>query len=332
MQPSQDQMGGTSVSVSDRRERVGWYFYDWANSAFPTTVVAVFLGPYLTTITKAAADADGFVHPLGIPVAAGSFFPFVVSTSVLLQVLFLPILGAIADYSRLKKQLLALFAYLGAFATMGMYFLQGKDYLLGGALFIFANVTFGASVVFYYAFLPEIASPDRRDAVSSTGWAIGYLGGGLLLAANLLLYSRASGFGLSQGDAVRISLASAGLWWALFTLIPLAALRNRQPARALPAGHNYLFAGFRQLRGTLGAARGYPQTLLFLAAYLAYNDGVQTVIALAAQFGQEALGLPISTLTSAILMVQFVAFFGALFFGFLAGIVGAKRSVGFSLV
>src|SRR5512145_52655 len=138
-----------TVAASNRREQVGWYFYDWANSAFSTTVVTVFLGPYLTAITRAAAGPGDLVYPFGIPVSAGSFFPYMVSLSVLLQVLFLPILGAIADYSQRKKELLGMFAYLGAFSTMGMYFLQGTNYLLGGALFLLANFSFGASIVFY---------------------------------------------------------------------------------------------------------------------------------------------------------------------------------------
>src|SRR5438309_11609489 len=155
--------------VSDRRERIGWYFYDWANSAFATTVVTVFLGPWLTTVTKAAADADGFVHPLGIKIHAGSFFPYVVSLSVLAQVVVLPVLGAVADYSQGKKQLLGLFAYLGAGATLGLYFVEGTRYLPGGVLFLVANLSFGASVVVYNAFLPDIASADRRNVVSSYG-------------------------------------------------------------------------------------------------------------------------------------------------------------------
>ena len=319
------------AAASDRREQLSWYFYDWANSAFPTTVVTVFLVPYLTTVAKAAADAQGFVYPLGIPVAAGAFFPYVVSLSVLSQVVVLPILGAIADYSRRKKQLLGLFAYLGALATVGLYFLQGTNYLLGGALFIVANVSFGASVVFYNAFLPEISPPDKRDFVSSMGWALGYLGGGLLLALNLVLVFRASTFGLSTGDAVRISLASAGLWWAIFTIVPLLGLRTRQPARSLPSGRGYVGAGFAQLRDTIAGARAFPQTLLFLSAYLLYNDGIQTVIALSSQFGQEELGLTIATLTSVILMVQFVAFFGALAFNYVAERLGSKRAIMLSL-
>jgi UMF1 family MFS transporter len=318
--------------IDDRREQVGWYFYDWANSAFSTTVVTTFLGPYLTTITNNAADAEGLVYPFGIPVAAGAFFPYMVSLSVLLQVLFLPILGAIADYSHIKKRMLAIFAYTGAFATMGMFFLEGERYLLGGALFLIANLAFGASIVFYNAFLPEIASPDRRDAVSSQGWALGYLGGGILLLLNLILFSNAEAFGLTSGMAVRICLASAGVWWAIFTLIPLARLRTRVPMRRLPPGERYLTVGFKQLAHTFRDLRNYPQTLLFLVAYLLYNDGIQAVIALAAVFGVQELQIPETYLILTILMIQFVAFGGALAFGWLAKRTGAKRAIMLSLV
>lgn len=319
-------------SMSHRREQVGWYFYDWANSAFPTTVVTVFLGPYLTTITKAAAAADGFVYPLGIRVSAGAYYPYLVSLSVLGQVVVLPILGAIADYSQRKKQLLALCAYLGALATAGLYFVQGTRYLLGGSLFLIANVAFGASIVFYNAFLPEIASADERDAVSSKGWALGYLGGGLLLAGNLALFANAERLGVTPAEAVRISLASAGVWWGLFSLIPLATLVSRRAVRPLPSGQRYLTIGFKQLRRTVVSGRRYPHTLLFLLAYLLYNDGIQTVIALTSQFGQEELGLPIATLTLAILMVQFVAMGGSLLFNAIAAAIGNMRAIALSLL
>ncbi len=324
--------GESAVQTYSRREQVGWYFYDWANSAFSTTVVTVFLGPYLTTVTQNAADAAGYVHPLGVTVLADSFFPFMVSLSVLLQVFFLPVLGAIADYTRLKKQMLGFFAYLGAFATMGLYFLNGDNYLLGGSLFLLANLSFGAAMVFYNAFLPDISSPDDRDRVSSQGWALGYLGGGLLLAANLALFLQADRFGLSASHAVRISLASAGIWWAIFTVIPLLALRTRASQRSLQPGERYVTVGFKQLGHTLRNLPQYPQTLLFLVAYLLYNDGIQTVIALSSQFGAQELGLEESSLISLILMVQFVAFGGALLFGYLARWMGAKRAILLSLV
>ena len=322
----------TATPINDRRELFGWYIYDWANSAFYTTVVTVFMGPYLTSIAEAAADANGDVHPFGIKVAAGSFFFYVVSLSVLCQVVFLPLLGAISDYSHLKKQMMALFAYTGSFAAMGLYFLKGDHYLVGGALFLIGNFSIGASIVFYNAFLNDIASPDRRDAVSSTGFAWGYLGGGLLLALNLVFLLKAESLGVSQSHAARICLASAGAWWAVFTLVPLARLERRHTVKSLPPNTTYLTVGFKQLGHMLGGLRHYPQTLLFLVAYLLYNDGIQTVITNSATFGAKELGLSESMLAGTVLVVQFVAFFGAHIFNFIAKRTGTKRAIVISLL
>ncbi len=308
------------------REQRGWYLYDWANSAFVTTGVALFLGPYLTALAKAAADANGLVHPLGISVDARSFWSYLVSLSVILQVLVLPVVGAAADYGHRKKQYLAATAYVGAAAATAMFWLQGSAYLWGGALFILANVSFGASVVVYNSFLPEIAPPEQRDAVSSRGWGIGYIGGGVLLALNLLLYLNAKRIGITDAMAVRISLGSAGLWWALFTIPTLLTLRNRSPKQQSER------AVLGQLRHTLADIRRYPQTMLFLVAYLLYNDAIQAVLALASQFGNDELKIPVSSLTLAILMVQFVGFFGAIGFQWLAAVTGAKRAIAVSLV
>jgi len=315
-----------------QRERVGWYFYDWANSAYITTVVTLLLGPYLTDLAKQAAQAGGFVYPLGIKVYARSYWGYLIALSVILQVVVLPVLGAIADSSHRKKQLLGALAYLGAAATMAMYFLDAGSYLPGGALFLASNLCFGASIVIYNSFLPEIAAPEDRDAVSSKGWGIGYLGGGLLLALNLLLLQRAGALGLTEAEATRISLFSAGAWWALFTIIPMVTLRNRGPGRPPPARGRTLAAGFGQLNETLRDLGNYPQTLTFLLAYLLYNDGIQAVITLAAQFGKDELRIPVSTLALVILMVQFVAFFGAIAFNQVARAAGAKGAVMASLV
>jgi len=306
--------------------------YDFANSAFSTTVVTLFLGPYLTALAKTAADDRGYVYPLGVAADARSYWSYMVSLSVILQVLFLPLVGAIADYGRRKKEVLGATAYLGAAATIGMFFLEGKDYLLGGVLFLIANVSFGASVVIYNSFLPEIAPPADRDTVSSKGFGIGYLGGGLLLALNLILYLKAGKIGLSEAMAVRISLSSAGVWWAVFTIPTLIALHNRGPARAAPGGRSLIGVVLSQLLHTLGEVRRFPQTTIFLIAYLLYNDAIQTVIALASQFGNDELKIPVSQLTLAILMVQFVAFFGAIAFNWLAASISAKRAVVVSLV
>src|SRR5579872_2210168 len=180
-----------------KREQRGWYVYDWANSTFSSTVVTLFLGPYLTVLAKTAADLNGRVHPLGIPVEPRSWWGYLVSLSVVTEVIALPVVGAIADFSAHKKWLLAVLAYTGALATTVMFFVQGGDYLAGGTLFLIANLAFGASIVVYNSFLPDIAPPEQRDAVSSRGWAIGYLGGGLLLALNLALFAKASALGIS---------------------------------------------------------------------------------------------------------------------------------------
>jgi len=295
-----------------RREQRGWYVYDWANAPFHTTVVTVFLGPYLTSVlARQAADAHDLIHPLGIPVAVRAYWGYLVAASVALQIVLLPVAGALADYSHRKKQLLALFAYLGAGATAAMFFLTGSAYLWAGALFLVANTAFGASVVVYNSFLPEIAAPEDRDAVSSKGWAIGYLGGGLLLALNLLLYIRPKALGLDENLAIRIGLGSAGIWWGVFTVIPLLSLRKRQAARRLRQGESALRVTLRQLFRTLSEIRGHPQTLTFLLAYLLYSDAIQTVIALATQFGHDELKISLGPLALAVLMVQFVAFFGS---------------------
>lgn len=322
----------TRTSDSNTSEQRGWYVYDFAQSAFSTTVVTLFLGPYLTALAKSAADAHGMVHPFGIVVDARSYWSYLVSLSVILQVLFLPIIGAVADYGRRKKEVLGTTAYLGAAATMAMFFLQGNRYLLGGVLFLIANVSFGAGVVIYNSFLPEIATRAERDAVSSKGWATGYVGGGFLLALNLILYLNAGRIGMSQEKAVRISLSSAGAWWATFTIPPLIALHNRGPARLLATGQNAITAVSRHLANTLRELRDYPQTMTFMIAFLLYNDAIQTVIALATQFGNDQLKIPMSQLTLAILMVQFVAFFGAMAFNRLAAAINAKRAVVVSLV
>ncbi|WP_308119406.1 MFS transporter [Streptomyces sp. JJ38] len=313
-----------------RREQRGWYWYDWANSVFQTSVLTVFLGPYLTEVAEAAADVDGYVYPLGIPVRDGSYFAYVISASVLLSVLVMPVVGAIADRTGRKKPLLAVCAYTGAAATTAMFFLDGDRYLLGGLLLILANVAYAASVVVYHAYLPQIARPEERDAVSSRGWAFGYGAGSLVLVANLALFLGHESFGIDQGTAVRICLASAGLWWAVFTLVPLRRLRDR-PGE-VSGGRLSIGGGFRQLGHTLRELRSYPLTLMFLLAYLLYNDGVQTVITQASVFGSKELGMEQETLIGAILLVQVLAIFGALGLGRLAERYGAKRTILGSLV
>lgn len=311
-------------------EQRGWYFYDWANSAFYTTVITLFFGPYLTSMAAAAADGRGFVHPFGVPVDARAWWPYVLSVSVVAQIVALPLAGVLSDGSGRRKAQLAIYAFTGAAATMAMGLLSGDRYIAGGLLFVVANLGYGASMVVYNSFLPLIAGPEERDAVSARGWGLGYLGGGLMVALAVALFQRAGALGLSESAAVRLSLAAAGAWWAGFTLIPLAALRDR-PAGA-PARGPILRSAFGQLGRTWGELRRFRQAFLFLIAYLIYNDPIQAVIALASQFGAGELKLSMASLTLAILMVQFVAFPGALLFDRVAARVGSKRALAASLV
>ncbi|OYP18787.1 MFS transporter [Streptomyces sp. FBKL.4005] len=310
-----------------RREQRGWYVYDWACSAYSTSVLTVFLGPYLTSVAEHAADGDGYVHPLGVPVRAGSFFAYSVSLSVIVAVVLMPLVGSAADRTGRKKPLLAAAAYTGAAATTGMFFLDGDRYLLGGVLLVVANAAQSVGMMLYNSYLPQIAPPEQRDAVSSRGWAFGYAAGALVLVADLVLYSAHDSFGLSETAAVRICLASAGLWWGAFALVPLRKLRDRH-ARVAHA----TAPGLRQLAATVRDMRRHPLTLAFLLAYLVYNDGIQTVITQASVYGSEELGLGQSTLIGAVLLVQVLAVAGALAMGRLARAYGAQRTILGSLV
>lgn len=312
--------------------------YDWANSAFITTVGTVLMGPYLTSIAQAAVGENGTIFQLGpLHVTAKSLYADAVSLSVLLQLFLLPVLGAVADYTNLKKRLMAAFCYAGVAATCLLFFVTPGRYLLGAALYLVANLCFGASVVFYNAYLNEITTPDQRDRVSSRGFAWGYLGGGLLLALNLGLVQGARPLGIDTVLAVRLSLLSAGLWWGGFALFAFRRLRTRAAARPLPPDKSVLGVGFAELRHTFKELRRLPHTRRYLLGYLLYNDGIQTVIAMSSTFLSQELfvarGLePSQTfLIGIILMVQFVGFFGALAFERLARLLGTRNAILLSL-
>ena len=321
---------------NDPRELFGWKMYDWANSAFYTTVVGALFSPYLTRLAQTAVGENGVVMHLGPlgNVTAKSLPTLCVSVSVGAQVFLLPILGALGDYSNLKKRLMTLFCYIAVTANCLLFFVKGNLYILGGLLFIVANVGFGASVVFYNSFLPEIASEDQADKVSSRGFAYGYLGGAILLVLNLFLVLRAEQLGISTELAVRLSLLSAGVWWGSFALITFALLKSRPEKKTLPPGKSYLSAGFLELRDTFKELRRLPLTLRYLFGYLLYNDGIQTVVFASSAFLEQELfpqGNP-TFLLEIFLMVQFVAVGGALLFERLAYLIKTKNAIIVSLI
>lgn len=348
------------------RRRKGWFLYGWGAHAFQTTVLGVFLGPYITDLAQNAAGGEKHhLHVFGVSILAESFFPFAITAAALLEAALLPLVGTLADRTGRTRQLLTLAMGLGVVATLLFYTVTGQAYLYGGALFLVANLGYGSANVLANGYLPVLAAPDERDAVSSRGWAVGYLGGAVLLAVNLGVYTAHSALGMSQSHAARVALASAGVWWLLFGLVGLRRLTARDDAgaaqgdpasqvsqvgrddqdgdlgataqsgqRGAPraAARPETDLGYRQIARTLRALSANRNALLFLLAYVAYNEGVQTVISFASTYGTKELGLGQSVMASAILLVQFVAFGGALWLGRLAGRHGSKRVVAASLV
>jgi MFS transporter, UMF1 family len=329
-----------SCQRNDRREITGWLMYDWANSAFQTSVITVLVGPYLTALAQHDVGRNGVVLTLGPfgSITALSLFPYCISVSVFLQVLLLPLLGAIADYSGAKKRLMAAFCYGGVAATCLLFFVTGQRYLFGGLVLIAANFAFGVTIVLYNAFLNDIVTDDQRDKVSSQGYAFGYLGGGLLLAANLALVGASDRIGISTERAVRMSLLSAALWWGGFALITFARLPTRTTARARPSNRSYLAVGLAELRVLWADLGRLRHTRRYLIAYMAFNDAIQTVISVASVFLAQELfvsrGQPTNEmfLMALILMVQFVAFAGALLFERIAVFLHTKEAILLSLL
>ncbi|MBA3658929.1 MAG: MFS transporter [Gemmatimonadales bacterium] len=310
----------------DRPELRAWAMYDWAASSVQTTIMVAVFPIYFVKVAGAGLAEGRATQQLAT-----------VNTIALLVIAVAsPVLGTIADLGGHRKRFTALFMALGAAAIVAMWFIHRGDLGLASVLFVIALVGATGSFVFYESLLPHVAGPDEIDRVSTAGYALGYLGGGVLLALNLAWIQKPawfglpSGPGLSESDAtlpVRLAFVSVAVWWLLFS-IPLFR-RVREPASAAideasPAWT--VRAAFAQLRDTFRALRGYRQAFLMLLAFLIYNDGIQTIIKMATAYGTE-LGIGQGALIGAILLVQFVGIPFSFLFGMLAARIGAKRSL-----
>jgi UMF1 family MFS transporter len=318
---------------SRRREQKAWNWYDWANSAYFTTIGTVLFGPWMIHVAEQAAPpchAPGCVQSvslLGLHIAAGSLPAYLISFATIVGAFVLPVVGAFVDRSPRKKWHMAGYAWIGAAFAASLFFLDDGRWQLGAVAIVASNILVGCSLVAYNAILVDISTEAERDRASSRGWAWGYLGGGLLLLGNLAVVTLHGRLGLSEGFAVRVSMLSAALWWAGFTVIPFVRLRNHATRNLVSARGTLVQRSFGQLAATLRELPRYPMTLTFLLAYLFYNDGIQTVINSASVYGAEQLKLSQQVLIATILMIQFVAFAGALLFGRLAQRRGAYRSI-----
>lgn len=309
-------------------QRKGWYAYGWASHVFPTLVTTVFMSRYLTKVAENAVGKRGRVHVAGIPIAPGSLFVFDVSACTVVLVVLMPVVGAIADRSGRKRDIMLRLGWFGSAACVAMIGVTHTAWQLGAVLYALAFIAFSCSLVVFYSMLADLSTHDERDHVSAVGWAISYLGGGVLLAVAFVVST------ILHNDALlaRLALCASGLWWAGFSIVPLRLLAKHSRRDDPQPGAPVLVAGFRTAASTLRELRGYPVTLGFLIAFLVYNDGIQTVTTVSAQYGDKELHLSNSTLLSAILLVQFVAYAGAVWLGRLAERWGAKRVILASLL
>lgn len=303
----------------NRPELRAWAMYDWANSAFQSTVITAVFPPFFSSFAAA-----------GLPAAiATARFAWATTIAVTITAVLGPILGAIADYRAIKKKMLALFVAIGVIATMTMATIDRGEWAYAAALFMIANVAIASSFVFYDSLLPHIAAPEEMDRVSTAGYAIGYLGGGILLVVNLLWILMPARFGLSDTVAgIKLSLVSVGVWWLVFS-IPLFR-RVPEPPRMLEADEtadeNPIRAAVVRVRETFHELRGHRQAFLMLVAFLLYNDGIQTIIRMAAIYGAE-IGIDQTAQIAAFVVVQFVGIPFSFLFGALAGRIGAKTAI-----
>jgi len=302
-----------------RPEIRAWAMYDWANSAFTTTIITAIFPVYFTSV--AGADLP--------PGEATRLLARTTTIALATSAILAPFLGAIADYAPIKKRLLGVFTALGCVAAGSLMAVGRHDWLLAAVLFGIGNIGFTASLMLYDSLLPHLAREDEIDRISTAGYGLGYLGGGLLLALNVAWILSPGTFGLRDaGQASRLSFASVAVWWALFS-IPLFR-RVPEPAVRLQSRATSTLELLRSasvgLLHTLRDLRKYRQAFLLLIAFVIYSDGIGTIIRLATSYGTE-LGLNQGSLITAILLVQFAGIPFAFLFGLLADRIGAKTSV-----
>lgn len=310
-----------------RPELRAWAMYDWAVSAVQTTIMVAVFPVYFVSIARSDLPESKATQAIA---TANTIVAVVLA-------LLSPVLGAVSDYVAAKKRMLGASMLVGAAAVAGMFFVQQGDYRLALVLFVISLIGATASTVFYDALLPHIASQDEIDRVSSAGYAVGYVGGGVLLALNLAWILKPEWFGLPSGSNLtdsertlptRLALLSVAVWWVVFS-VPLFR-RVPEPPRTREADEvgqgNVLLTPFVRVGETFRALRGYKQAFLMLLAFMIYNDGIQTIQKMAATYGKE-LGIADSVLIASILIVQFVGFPFAFLFGAIAGRIGAKRTI-----
>lgn len=291
--------------------------YDWANSAFATTMMAAVLPSFYGTVAGASLDKT----------TASSYWGFTNTAAMLIIALNAPILGAVADCKRTKKKFLGWFAAIGIIASALMVFISTGKWFLASILYIIGRIGFSGSNIFYNSLLPHIADKDSMDNVSALGYAYGYLGGGLLLTLNLLMIMKPHFFGIPDPEwGARLSFLTVAVWWGVFSLPLFTSIPEPIAKKTNNAKRNPIIAGFNRLKTTYTEIKKYRQLVKFLFAFWLYNDGIGTIIIMAVVFGSE-IGIGQTHLIGAILMVQFIGVPFSLLFGRLPSKIGTKASI-----
>jgi UMF1 family MFS transporter len=303
-----------------RRDLRAWAMYDWANSAFQTTIIAAVFPIYYQKVAAA-----------GQPEAAAmSRFAWATTLAILIVAIIAPVLGAIADYTAIKKRLLAVFLAIGAAATAAMYWIGRGDWQFALVLFVIGNVGVAGSIVFYESLLPHLVGDQDLDRVTTAGYAVGYMGGGARLADYWMMIQKPEWFGIPDaGTGTRLALASVAIWWVVFSIplfrsVPEPVVRRETDES--PGGGNAFLGGTKRLLETFHELRRYRDAFVFLLAFLLYNDGIQTMIRMATIYGTQ-IGLPESAMITALLMTQFIGIPCAFVFGMVAARIGARTAV-----
>jgi UMF1 family MFS transporter len=316
-------VAGIAENRAYRKIINSWAMYDWANSAFVTTIMAAMFPPFYRSLAIAA----GLSEP-----DATAAWAYTTAIGLLLAAVMAPLLGAVSDHTGGKKRFIAFFVAMGVVATAFFVFLGDDSYLLGSVLFILADIGFAGAEVFYESLLPHIAKKGDIDRVSTRGYALGYLGGGILLVINVLWYMQPEWFFMANaGVALRVAFFSVAVWWAVFTIPLLRNVPEPPVVRGSGESSGSLRAGFQRLSRTFGQVRQYRQLLIFLVAFWIYNDGIGTIIKMATAYGDE-IGIGVTEMTIALVITQFVGIPFAFAFGALASRIGTKVSILLALV
>jgi UMF1 family MFS transporter len=294
-----------------------WKMYDWANSAFATTIMAAVLPEFYSSVAGATLEKT----------TATSYWGYSNTIAMLMIALTAPILGAIADHSGAKKRFLGLFALLGVLATSLLVFIGSGMWLYASLLYVLGRIGFGGGNIFYDSLLPHVARAEEIDKVSAGGYAYGYLGGGILLTLNLLMILKPAFFGIPNAEwGSRISFLTVGLWWAFFSIPIFKNVYEPRTIIAKDESQNVFLAGYQRLKKTFRDIKKFKELVKFLVAFWIYNDGVGTIIIMAVIFGAE-IGIGRTHLIGAILLVQFLGFPFTLIFGKLPKRIGTKNSI-----